>query len=371
MTAALALTRRGIETHVFEQAGELREVGAGVGVGPNAVKVLRALGLEEELRSRGYEAVSIVGRDWTTGAVKFRVPMKGASETRYGAAHVQIHRADLLDILSRAGTADIHLNSRCSSVSSSNESATVTLSDGRKETFDLVVGCDGLRSPVRAALHGPDSPRFTGNMCWRALISPERLPAGLVSPDMTVWIGEGGHIVTYYVRGGAVVNLVAFLEVEGWVEESWSVTAHRDELLDAYSGVHPDLRALLERADDCFKWGLFDREPLEKWGSGRITLLGDAAHPMLPFLGQGAATAIEDGYVLAREVSRSPNDLSAALAGYQALRIPRTARIQIAARTQPRFVHHTDKSANLSSDWLYKYDATALCAASTDARALA
>ena len=362
MTAAIALTRHGFETHVFEQAGELREVGAGVGVGPNAVKVLRALGLESDLRSRGFEAGSIVGRNWTTGEVKFRVPMKGASETRYGAAHVQIHRADLLDILSRAGSdVNIHLDSRCVAVASSDDAATVTLSDGREEAFDLVVGCDGLRSPVRAALHGPDEPRFTGNMCWRALIRTEKLPTGLIPPDMTVWVGEGGHIVTYYVRGGELVNLVAFLQVKDWVEESWSIAASRDELLAAYPGVHADLRTVLERAEDCFKWGLFDREPMDKWGNRRITLLGDAAHPMLPFLGQGAATAIEDGYVIARELSRASGDVPAAIAGYETLRIPRTARIQVAARKQERFVHHTNRSADLSSDWLYDYDATRLC----------
>ncbi len=218
--------------------------------------------------------------------------------------------------------------------------------------------CDGLRSPVRAVLHGPDAPRFTGFMCWRALIAADKLPSGLVEPNMTVWIGEGGHVVMYYVRGGAMVNVVAFRQVGDWVEESWSVEAQTSELLAAYPGVHADLRVVLEGAEDCFKWGLFDREPLQTWGGGRVTLLGDAAHPMLPFLGQGAATAIEDGYVLARELARSPDDVPAALRAYEALRIPRTARIQIAARQQPRFVHHTDRSANLSADWLYEFDAT-------------
>jgi salicylate hydroxylase len=266
MTTAAVLSRFGFEPHVFEQAEELREIGAGVGVGPNAVKVLRALGLEETLRSRGFEAGAIVGRDLKTGEVKFRVPMKGASESRYGAAHVQIHRADLLDMLVRAATdAHVHLDSHCVAVSSSGGAATVKLSDGREESFDVVIGCDGLHSVVRDGLYGPDSPRFTGNMCWRALIATDQLPPDLVQPNMTVWIGPNGHIVTYYVRGGRMVNLVAFLAVDHQVEESWSNESTAGELLSAYPEAHPELRAVMERATNCFKWGLFDREPLPTW----------------------------------------------------------------------------------------------------------
>jgi salicylate hydroxylase len=359
MTAALALSRFGFEPHVFEQAGELREIGAGVGVGPNAVKVFRALGLEEDLRSRGFEAGAIVGRDLKTSEIKFQVPMKGASESRYGAAHVQIHRADLLDMLVRAATGvRVRLNSHCVAVSSSDGAAKVTLSDGREESFDVVIGCDGLHSVARAGLYGPDSPRFTGNMCWRALIATDQLPPDLVQPNMTVWIGPDGHIVTYYVRGGRMVNLVAFLAVEHQVRESWSNESTAGELLAAYPEAHPQLRAVMERATNCVKWGLFDREPLPSWHKGRVTLLGDAAHPMLPFLGQGAATAIEDGYVFARELARSPDDVVAALRAYEGLRIPRTARIQIAARKQERFVHQTTRSADVNSDWLYQHDVT-------------
>jgi salicylate hydroxylase len=175
---------------------------------------------------------------------------------------------------------------------------------------------------------------------------------------MTVWFGEGGHILTYYVRGGHLVNVVAFRESRNWVEESWSVQSQTSELLYNYPGIHQDLSVALERADSCFKWGLFDREPLSTWTNQRITLLGDAAHPMLPFLGQGAATAIEDGYVLARELANSPNNIGAALRAYEAERIPRTSKIQMAARDQPRFVHHTSSGAELNSDWLYNYDAT-------------
>jgi salicylate hydroxylase len=379
LTAALALARNGFETHVFEQASELREVGAGITLSPNATKVLRALGLEEELKTRGFESDAIVGRDWTTARPLFCVPLKGSSDSRFGAAHIDIHRADLLDILAAAVRSEsrIHLASRCVSVSSSDHRASLTLQDGKREEFDLVVGCDGIHSSVRAALHGFDTPRFTGNMCWRALIPVERLPAEHIPPDVTIWTGPGGHIVTFHIRGGALVNLVAVREVTHWVEESWSTTATTHELVAAYPGVHKDLRILLERTSYCFKWGLFDRDPLMTWSAGRITLLGDAAHPMLPFLWQGAAMAMEDAYMLAIELARSPDNVAAALRAYEAERVPRTRQVQLAVRRQGKIFHLTSpmgrvsrlfrnwtakfvlgNSAALKTDWLYAYDPT-------------
>lgn len=359
LSAAVALRKFGLDVHVFEQAGAFREVGAALGVGPNAVKVLRQLGLEDALKSRGFEAEHFEGRNWTTGEKLFQRPMKGFSSERYGAGHYQVHRADLLDLLARALTdTPVELGSRCVAVSSVSDGATIILNDGRRETFDLIVGCDGLHSMVGAAVHGPDAPRFTGNMCWRALIRTENLPPGHVAPQMTIWIGPNGHLVTYYVRGGTMVNLVAFLAVADDVEESWSNQATTAELVAAYPGLHPDIRIVLERTEHCFKWGLFDRDPQPSWSRDRLTLLGDAAHPMLPFLGQGAATAIEDGYVLARELANHPADVQQALQAYEAQRIPRTSRIQLAARNQDRFVHQSDRSADVNSDWLYTFDAT-------------
>ncbi|MEI8152021.1 MAG: FAD-dependent monooxygenase [Hyphomicrobiales bacterium] len=359
LTAALALKSNGFDVLVFEQAGAFREVGAALGVGPNAVKVLRALGLEQELINRGYEAERFEGRNWTTGESAFRVPMKGVSDTRYGAGHYQILRADLLDLLVEAVTdSTIQLDNRCVSVSNGPDCAFVTLSDGRQEAFDLVVGCDGLHSVVRATLHALDAPRFTGNMCFRAMIPASKLPPNHILPQMTIWIGPNGHIVTYLVRGGTMVNLVAFMAVPHWVEESWSNESAASDLVAAYPGVHSELKVVLDSVDRCFKWGLFDRDPLPTWSQGRITLLGDAAHPMLPFLGQGAAAAIEDGYVLARELALSPGDIGVALQAYEAQRIPRTSRIQLAARNQERFVHQSNRSSSVNSDWLYEFDAT-------------
>jgi salicylate hydroxylase len=212
-------------------------------------------------------------------------------------------------------------------------------------------------------------------MCWRALIDAEQLPQALLPFQVTNWIGRGGHVVTYYVRGGALVNVVAVRQTPDWIEEAWSIPAETDDLVAAFSTVHRDLRALLERARDCFKWGLFDRDPLPRWTTHRVTLLGDAAHPMLPFLGQGAAMAIEDAYVLARELARTPDDVEAAVQAYEAERRPRTSRVQLAAREQARFLQvaaphgatlvegrdailGSDRLSNYEIDWLYQYNPT-------------
>jgi salicylate hydroxylase len=377
LTAAIAIASSEFDVQVFEQARDLREVGAGISITPNGVKVLRALGLEDALRARGFKSEALIGRDWTTARPVFCVPLKDVAAARYGAPNIDFHRADLLDILATSAhrRCRIHLDSRCVAVSSSDRGAIVTLSDGRREEFDLVVGCDGIHSVVREALHGRDAPRFTGNTCWRALVPVEKLPPNHVSPDVTIWTGSGGHIVTGYVRGGTLVAVAAIRETADRAEESWSMQANTSELVAAFPQVHWTLRLLLERADHRFKGGLFDRDPLPTWGRNFITLLGDAAHPMLPFLGQGASMAFEDAYVLSRELCRSPEDVARALRAYEAQRIPRTAKVQLAARKQGEVFHLTsplsrikrwfqnrvvDKGrlAELRTEWLYSYDPT-------------
>ncbi len=376
LTAARALALRGFEVRVFEQSDELKEVGAGIQVAPNSTKVLRALGLEPQLKAAGYQPRSVVVRDWDDGRELRRTPMEGA-EAKYGAGYYLLHRADLLRILAEpvAGVT-LELGARVEAVASTDRQAVVTLSGGRQFECDLVVGCDGIHSLVRKTLHGAQSPRFTGNMCWRALTPVDAFPLGLVAPDMTIWMGRLGHIVVYYVRGGKFVNMVASRETDHWVEESWSVESSAQEMSAAFPTVGGDMRMLIDRAQRCFKWGLFDRDPLPWWSRGRITLLGDAAHPMLPFLAQGAAMAIEDGFVLAREVAASPDDIPAALARYEAIRRPRTSDVQLAARAQANIFHLTSPAARLkrwlkldrltksdpkllNRDWLYEHDATA------------
>jgi|SRR5262245_11420316 len=374
LVAAIALRERGFEPVVFEQAGKLKEVGAGIQITPNSTKILRALGLEEAVRRHGFEPGFMLTRDMTTGEILFRTQAKGAMAERFGAGWFQIHRADLLEILIAAlNGADIRLNTRCVGIDPVEDGAIVEINGGERERFDVVVGCDGIHSTVRAILHGGQSVRFTGNMCWRALIPVDALPANHLEPVMNYWMGRRGHVVAYFVRGGTLVNLVVVIETDSWVEESWSVEGRREDMLSALPNAHRDLRILLERVERCFKWGLFDRDPFPRWRHGRVTLLGDAAHPMLPFLSQGAASAIEDGYVLARELARAPFDPDAALAAYEAERRPRTARIQLAARAQGEIFHlhspwarlkrvlrldrlEKPRADLLSKDWIYSYD---------------
>jgi salicylate hydroxylase len=376
LTAALALARNGFEAHVFEQTDQLRELGAGVGLSPNALKVMRELNLEQTIRQYGAPTDAIVGRDWSTGRELYRIALDGDNERRCNSSNVQIHRGDLLGILAAALPAgQIHLNSRCAAVASSERQASVRFADGRREEFDLVVGCDGIRSQVRQDIHGPETPRYTGNMCWRALVTADQLPFKLPPTEMTNWMGPGGHIATYYIRHGTLLNIVAVREATAWMEESWSTEADPRELTAAYPNADKRLRAVFGKIERCFKWGLFDRDPMPLWSKLRVTLLGDAAHPMLPFLGQGAAMAIEDGYVLARELARSPQDIPAALRAYEAERVPRASQVQLAARNRAKVLHMASpvtrahrflqnllmkwdplNSTDLSMDWIYDYD---------------
>lgn len=377
LTAAIALRRRGIDPIVIEQSDALREVGAGIQITPNSTRILRALGLEEEVGRRGFEPGFMVTRDMTTGELLFRTPAKGAMQEKYGAGWFQIHRADLLEVLTDAlKGADIRLATRCVAVEGAGDRAIVRLDDGRALEADAVIGCDGIHSTVRAALFGEQKARFTGNMCWRALVPTASLPPNHLEPVMNYWMGPKGHVVGYFVRGGALLNLVIVRETAQWVEESWSTEGKRDEMLAAFPNAHRDLRIVLEAVPRCFKWGLFDRDPLPAWGRGRISLLGDAAHPMLPFLSQGAASGIEDAYVLARELARDPHNVPQALRAYEAERRARTGRIQLAARAQGNIFHlnspwarlkralrldrfEKPKADLLNKDWIYGYDPVA------------
>jgi 2-polyprenyl-6-methoxyphenol hydroxylase-like FAD-dependent oxidoreductase len=376
LTTAIALAQRGIEGQVYEQAHEIKEVGAGIGLGPNAIKILRALSIEASVKQLGMIPEKIIGRDWGTGSVLFTVPVGAEAESRYGAANVNLHRADLHAALAaRVPPERLQLNRLCVAARETGGEVELVFRDGHRETADLVIGCDGLHSRIRASLHGPVAPRFTGNTAWRALVTAKNLPARFISTEMNIWRGKGGHILTWYLPSRQVVNLVAIRATADWTSESWSVSADRDELLAVFPEVHPDLRMLFTQAEPCFKWGLFDRDPLTRWSSERITLLGDAAHPTLPFLGQGAAMAIEDAYVLARELAASEGNIPAALFSYEAKRILRTIRVQIASRKEGEILHDqvpppinevmpgarflAPLLPGFNRDWLYDYDACA------------
>ena len=375
LSAAIALRQRGHEVTIFEQASEPAEVGAGIIVGPNAVKVLRALGVEPLINEISVEPRKHLLRNWRSGRVLFDQQMQGAFQDQFGAGYLQVHRADLIDVLLRRVPDNcIRLGSAVASVQSSDNSAVVRLASGSASEFDAVIGADGIKSTVRATLFGPESPQFTGNVCWRGLVPSADLPPNLFSPDIHVWIGPNAHVVNYYIRGGRLMNFVAIVEADDWRSEAWSFDADRRELANAFRGWNNSLTTLFDRATHCLKWALFDRDPLPAWTKGRITLLGDAAHPMLPYLAQGAAMAMEDGYALAALLGRG-DDVEAALQIYESVRRPRATRAQLGARARAKENHLTSPFARFARDagyavrrilrpkatsykveWLYSYD---------------
>lgn len=378
LALAGSLFNRGIRAHLFERAPAFGEVGAGIQMTPNAVKVARALGLWKELRKASFLPQCIVGRNWRTGRETFRTPLAGECPRLYGAEFFHVHRADLHRILLSIVPPElIKLGAHCVSVTQTKESATARFADGNEFEADLIVGADGIQSTVRRDLFDDAAPRFTGNMCWRTVIPFEKPPFEMVSPDSSFWLGPKGHVVTYYVSAGHAVNVVAIRETKAWVEESWNVPSSREELLAGYPGWHPNVLNLFAKAEKVFKWGLFDRDPMKTWTSGRITLLGDAAHPMLPFLSQGAAMAIEDGYVLAAAIADG-SDPVVALKRYERLRLPRTSRVQLESRKRGETYHIASPlkriyrdalyrvrqlvnphSSGLQASWVYSYDAIA------------
>lgn len=354
LAAAIALRQRGFDVTVFEQSAEITEIGAGVQLGPNAMKVLMALGLEQEAMKTAFEPERHVVRNFKTGRVVAATQMKGVYRSQFGAPYFGFHRADLqATLLQAVPSGDVRLNARCTGVRNDGQAAVITFADGSEVESDVVVGADGIHSLVRESLYGPESPRFTGVICWRGVVPTSIMPAGMVSPDMGAWFGPHSTLVTYYVRRGELINWAALYDAHDWREESWKTEGKPEEVMQTYADWHPAVNELIAKTGRLYKWALFDREPLPQWSTGRITLLGDSAHPMLPYLAQGACMAVEDGYVLASELARPGVDAAQALKNYEALRRPRTARVQLASRARTRVNQATSPIARLGRDLAY------------------
>jgi salicylate hydroxylase len=381
LTAANALLRAGVEVSVFEAAGELKEIGAGVALHANAMRVLRFIGVEAAVRKVAGTTDYAVTRDGITGRVISRTSRARQAELQ-GIEPATVHRADLLDVLAAAlpaGTAS--LGKRCVAVESGESSATVRFADGTAAEADVIIGADGIHSAVRTALFGPDAPRFTGKICYRSVIPTAAVRGGALSDvaaENGQWLGPHGTIVLYPLRGAEMINVVGHYDDDSYRHESWVTECARDEVLDRYAGWHPSLLRLFEAGQTWYKWALYDRDPIPAWTSGRVTLLGDAAHPMLPYLGQGACQALEDGAVLANALSATPADPVAALADYERTRRPRASQVVLTARARGVSNHLPSRWAALRRDaaiavrrrlnrrdtdgrgatWLADYDAT-------------
>lgn len=367
LTAACALRQHGFDVQVYERSSELGEVGAGLQIGPNAVKVLNALGLEERLRAIAAEPDETVSVRWDDASLRYREPLKAIAQAEYGARYLTGHRADLHRLLlEQLPESSIHLGAACSGAASAGNGAVADFADGSVVEADLVVGADGIRSAVRESLFGADQPRFTQQMCWRGIVPielvPPRIgPGGAVQvkrDDFVGWLGPNGHVICYPIRGGELYNIFAGHVSEDWVEESWTVPSSREEILEGYAGWNEALLAMLGQTERCFKWGICDRDPLPAWTKGRVTLLGDAAHPMMPTLAQGAAITIEDGYALARNLASSRDDMGQALAAYDAERVPRASRVQLQARQQFENNRKVPAPPPLDRGWIFRHDAT-------------
>ncbi len=375
--AALALERRGAEVTIYEQSPVHSEIGAGLNLTPNAIKALRSLGIEDEVNAIGSGSEFLTIRSWKTGRVISRM-RRGNFRKQFGAPNISVHRADLLNVLSRAlKTTAIRLGARCVAVEPGERAAVARFADGSSIEADIVIGADGIHSVVRKSLFGADAPRFTGCICWRGMAPAAAVPhdGAIDMAEGAMWLGPHGHVVHYPVRRGELINIVAHIDSDAWTEESWTRECDVSEVMTTYAEWHPALRRLYLCSTRWYKWALYDRDPPPRWSRGRAALLGDSAHAMLPYLGQGAAMAIEDGCVLAAMVERHRDDLGAALHAYEDIRVPRATAAVLGSRARARENHLTSRWARFKRDvmlalrdrfgvdktafkvaWLYGYD---------------
>jgi salicylate hydroxylase len=372
LCAALCLARKGCEVSVFEQARDFGEIGAGIQLSPNCTRVLHYLGLEDALRATAFLPQGTQFRSWRTGKVITESPLGATAVERFGMPYYHIHRGDLLRVLVDAARStssiELYTDAKVASFSQDEEGVRVSVEDA-VHAGDVLVGADGIRSVVRSGLWGEEQPVFTGNVAWRAMVPAARVPQGLVRPMSTAWWGPHKHFVHYYVRRGELINCVCVVEKSGWEVESWTEPGDYRELKADFAGWNDDIQQLIDNADrdSLFKWALHDRAPMDQWGHGRVTLLGDACHPTLPFMAQGAAMAIEDAAVLAGCLT-SGVDMPASLQRYEDLRRERTAGVQKGSRRNATVFHLSGvkawardraarKAGNRTMERLYSYNA--------------
>lgn len=366
LSLALACLRAGIGVRVFEKAPELGEIGAGIMLTPNAVKCLDYLGLGDALDRAGVEPEGSVYRKFDTAEEMLRAPLRGRMQDLYGARYFHIHRADLhkclLDAVLELDANAVQTGQDFIRVDDAQDHVIANFANGGSVEGEVLIGCDGIHSVVRSQLHGPVAPRFTGQIAWRGMVPAEGLPATVREPVSVSWLGEHKHVIQYGVRDREFINYVAIVATDEWTEEGWNRPANPRDALKDFAGWHQDLLGLLSATPDdgCYKWGLFDREPLSQWTKNRVTLLGDAAHPMLPFMAQGSAMALEDSVVLARTLSHCRSFVEA-LSTYESLRRPRTNDMVLRSREATNLYQRVsgDKGAQRSSnlDEVYGYDA--------------
>jgi salicylate hydroxylase len=343
LTTAIALRHHGVEVLVLEQAESMSEIGAGIQIASNAATVLRELGLESAIQAVGVKPLSYDYRDLRTGRMLYQAPLGDEAARRYGAPMYNIHRADLIQLLFDAVPFEAkRLGARCVAISQTSDAVEVQLHTGETLKGDVLVGCDGIHSVVRQHLRGQEEKHFANILMWRSLIPAERLTAIELPERGNYWFGPGRTLITYWVRPKNLYSILASVPAHEVQRESWTESGDIAEMLRSFEDAEPRARAMLEQTQTAFITGMYYRDPIESWSSGRITLLGDAAHPMVPFLAAGAGQSIEDAWTLARVLARRRDDIPGALLEYERRRLPRTTRIQAGARAVVKLMHETD-----------------------------
>ncbi|GGX07082.1 monooxygenase [Pigmentiphaga litoralis] len=346
LTAGLALLKKGFNVRILEQAAQLKEVGAGIQLSPNCNHVLFKLGLEPEFMKLASEPQGKIVRLWNTGQTWNLFDLGSVSRKLYGYPYLTAHRADLHQTLANAVRREdpdaIVLGAKMIAFDQHADGVTVRTEDGRSFQGDVLVGADGVHSLVRETLFGADKPRFSGIVAWRGVIEAATLPTQLQRPLGVNWVGPGAHVIHYPLRANKLVNFVAAVERTDWQVESWTERGSTEECLADLAGWNEDVHSLIRAIDVPYKWALMVRDPMAKWSHGNITLLGDACHPTLPFLAQGAAMAIEDGYMLARALDEYRDDPVVALSHYEEARKDRTARVVEGSNANAKRFHNKE-----------------------------
>jgi salicylate hydroxylase len=376
LTAALALIQHGHRVRIFEQAVELREVGAGVQLGANGTRLLIALGLQAAMQQVVCAATGKEIRHGSTGRTWPTFDLGETSVERFGAPYWMVHRGDfhrvLLDAVRQAAPDAIRPGNGCLGFDQTADSVTLHLANGERATGDMLIGADGVHSCIRQQMFGEGKAHFTGIMAWRGLVPMERLPPHQHRLVGANWMGVGGHVVTYPLRRGEILNFVGAVERSDWQVESWTEPGSHEECLRDLANWHDDVKTIIRNIDTPYKWALLGRDPLDHYARGRVCVMGDAAHPTLPFLAQGANMALEDAVVIARCLDLS--DVPTALQRYQDARLQRTAAIVRGSSDNTKRFHNPafgtpegaaayverefqPEKVRQRYDWLYEYDA--------------
>ncbi len=350
LAAALVLARDGYRVEVLEQSDAFREIGAGIQIGPNAFRMFDRLGLTGQIDHVAYYPRELRMNDVRTGELVAEVPVSATAKTTYGFPYGVIYRVDLhnvfLDACRALPNVVLHTHAKVERIEQDAEGATAHLADGRSVRADALIGADGLWSAVRKEIVGDGAPRVSGHVAYRAVLPIEKVPGHLFSPDVVLWGGEKTHLVHYPLRRGELYNLVAVFHSDRY-EEGWNTFGDPEELVQRFAQATEPVRELLSMIETWKMWVLCDREPVKNWTKGRMTLLGDAAHPMLQYLAQGACMAIEDAAVLGAALRRNAGDFARAFDEYQRTRYLRTARVQLTARFYGDIYHATGVTREL------------------------